>query len=91
MLIYVNLISAQFSNTISSEVPCLNDIKFYVRHHGEGLYQSDGNYANAAILSAEVKASGPLVFIPYHSKLFRKRLHLYQAKKNLTYFYIFIP
>ena len=53
MLIYLNLISAQFSNTISSEVPGPIDFKFYVRHPGEGLYQTYGNYADAAILSAE--------------------------------------
>ena len=29
------------------------DFKFDVRHPGEGLYQSYGNYADAAILSAE--------------------------------------
>ena len=53
MLIYFNLISAQFSNTIFSAVPQPTDITFYVRHPGEGLYHSYGNYADAAILSAE--------------------------------------
>ena len=56
MLIYLKLISAQFLNTISSEVPWPIDVKFYVRHPGEGLYQRYGiklNYADAAILSAE--------------------------------------
>ena len=53
MLIYLNFISAQFSNAISSDVPRLIDCKFYVRHPGEGLYHSYGNYANATILSAE--------------------------------------
>ena len=50
MLIYLNLISAQFTNTISSEVHWLID---YVRHPGEDLYQSYGNYGDVAILSAE--------------------------------------
>ena len=44
---------AQFSHVISPDVPGLIDLKFYVRHPGEGLYQSYGNYADAAILSAE--------------------------------------
>ena len=53
--IFCNLFifSAQFSNAISSEVPGSIDFNFYVRHPGEGLYQGYGNYADAAILSAE--------------------------------------
>ena len=47
------IFSATFSNTISSEVPGPIDFKCYVRHHGEGLYQSYANYADAAILSGE--------------------------------------
>ena len=53
MLIYLNLISAQFLNTISSEVPGPIYFQFYVRHPGEGLYNSYGNYTDAAILAAE--------------------------------------
>ena len=47
------IFSAQFLNAISSEVPGPIDFKFYMRPPGEGLYQRYGNYANAAILSAE--------------------------------------
>ena len=36
-----------------SENPGLIDFKFDVTHPGEGLYQSLGNYADAAILSAK--------------------------------------
>ena len=53
MLIYFIFISAKFPNTISSEVPGVIDFKCYVRHPGEGLYQSDGNYADPPILSVE--------------------------------------
>ena len=44
MLIYLNLISATFSNAIPSEVPGPIGFKFDVRHHGEGY----GNYADSA-------------------------------------------
>ena len=50
-----NRFSAQFSNAISSEVPGPIDFKFYVTHPGECLYQGYGNYADAAILSAELQ------------------------------------
>ena len=53
MFIYFNFISNKFSNAISSEVPRPVDLKFYVRHPGEGLFQRYGNYADAEILSAE--------------------------------------
>ena len=49
MLIYFNFISVNFSNTISSKIPTPIDFKFYVRHHGEGLNQSYGNYADSTI------------------------------------------
>ena len=52
---FVNLSSffqPNCSNTISSEVPRLIDVIFYVTHSGVGLYQSYGNYVDAAILSA---------------------------------------
>ena len=42
-----------FANAISSEVPGPIDLKFYVRHPGQGLYQHYGNYADVTILSAE--------------------------------------
>ena len=48
----ITSISAQ-ANSISSEVRGLIDFKYYVRHHGEVLYQCYGNYADAALLSAE--------------------------------------
>ena len=50
MLIYFNFISAKFSTAISSEVPGLIDFKFDMRHHGEGLYQSYGNYTDSTII-----------------------------------------
>ena len=50
---FFNIFSAQFSDAISSEVPEPVDFKFYVNHPVKGLYQSYGNYAEAAILSAE--------------------------------------
>ena len=53
MSIYFNVILAKFSNAISSEVPAPINFNFYVRHPGEGLYHSYGQYADAAILSAE--------------------------------------
>ena len=49
MLIYLNLISDQFSNAIFSEVPGPIHFICYVRHPGEGLSQSYGNCADSAI------------------------------------------
>ena len=40
------------SNAISSEVYGPNGFKYYVRHPGEGIYQSYGNYADATIFSS---------------------------------------
>ena len=65
---YVNLFklnSTQFLNTFSSEVPRLIDIKFYVRHPGEGLYQSYGNLLMSQFCQQSVKASGPLIIMWY--------------------------
>ena len=58
------IFSAQFSNAISSEVPGPIDFKFDVRHPGEGIYQSYGNYVDVAILSAE--RQGPWAFCYQH-------------------------
>ena len=51
--LFLAMVSSFFPpNFQISEKPGPVDFKCYVRHHGEGLSQNYGNYADAAILSA---------------------------------------
>ena len=59
----IGLVSAQFSNANSSEVPGPIDFKFYVRHPGEGLCQIMEIMLMQQFCQQSVNAHGPLVKI----------------------------